>query len=94
MSDIVDTLRGLGRYQPSPFLKAADEIDRLRAEVQEQARINGMGAERELALQAKIARLREALREIAESDDVDNALDPHRNKRLARAALAEKEKKS
>lgn len=29
-----------------------------------------------------------ALREIAESDDIDNALDPGRNKRVARAALA------
>lgn len=32
-------------------------------------------------------RLREALVEIASSDDVDNALDPERNKRIARAAL-------
>ena len=30
----------------------------------------------------------EALEDIASSDDVDNALDPERNKRVARAALA------
>jgi hypothetical protein len=30
-----------------------------------------------------------ALREIAESDDIDNALDPTRNKRVARTALTE-----
>ncbi len=33
-------------------------------------------------------RLREALEKIASSDYIDNALDPERNKRLARAALA------
>lgn len=32
--------------------------------------------------------LMEALEDIASSDDVDNALDPERNKRVARAALA------
>lgn len=38
--------------------QAADEIESLRAEVEEQARLNGMGAERELALQAEVERLR------------------------------------
>ena len=37
--------------------KAADELTRLTAEVEEQARLNGMGAERELALLAKVERL-------------------------------------
>lgn len=41
--------------------KAHDEIERLRAEVEAQARLNGMGAERELALQAKVERLQAAL---------------------------------
>jgi hypothetical protein len=34
---------------------ASDEIERLRTELDEQARLNGMGAERELALRARIA---------------------------------------
>lgn len=34
-------------------------------------------------------RLRAILQEIADSDDIDNVLDPERNKRLARAALRE-----
>jgi|GEM_PF-3716058 hypothetical protein len=37
---------------------------------------------------ARIAELETALREIAESDDIDNALDPARNKRVAIQALA------
>jgi predicted RNase H-like nuclease (RuvC/YqgF family) len=37
--------------------EAADRIEQLEAEVQEQCRINGMGAERELALMAKVERL-------------------------------------
>ncbi|OUJ13844.1 hypothetical protein [Acetobacter okinawensis] len=39
------------------------------------------------ALEAEVVRLRGVLSEIAESDDTDNALDPERNKRLAREAL-------
>ena len=41
-----------------------------------------------LAAASPDERLREALREIAESDAVDNALDPHRNVRIAQSALA------
>lgn len=41
--------------------EAADEIERLQAEVEEQARLNGMGAERELAAEAEIKSLRAAL---------------------------------
>ena len=43
-------------------------------------------AERD-ALLAQVEKMRGVLTEIAESDDIDNALDPERNKRLARAAL-------
>ena len=39
------------------------------------------------ALEAEVMRLHGSLVEIAESDDTDNALDPERNKRVARAAL-------
>lgn len=42
------------------------------------------------ALEARLAEAMEALRDIAESDDIDNALDPARNKRVARR-LVEKE---
>jgi hypothetical protein len=37
--------------------KQADRIADLEAEVMEQARLNGMGAERELALMAEVERL-------------------------------------
>lgn len=72
------------------------EIERLRAEVEEQARLNGMRAERELALRAEIerlrsenARLREALEGVIRIADRDCP-----EFRAARAALAEKEEKS
>jgi hypothetical protein len=41
---------------------AADEIERLRAECEEQARLNGMGAERELALRSENERLQAVAR--------------------------------
>jgi len=44
--------------EPYTMLDALAEIERLRAECEEQARLNGMGAERELALRAEIERLR------------------------------------
>jgi hypothetical protein len=40
------------------------EVERLTKECEEQARLNGMGGERELALRAENERLREALREM------------------------------
>ncbi|RWX78249.1 hypothetical protein EPK99_06330 [Neorhizobium lilium] len=45
-------------------------------------------SEQVIVLQQDDRRLREALAEIANSDDVDNALDPERNKRLAKATLS------
>lgn len=41
--------------------------------------------------EARLAKAVEALREIGDSDDIDNALDPERNKRIARAVLSELE---
>jgi hypothetical protein len=41
--------------------EAHDEIKRLLAEVEEQARLNGMGVEREFAAEAEIKRLQKAL---------------------------------
>ncbi|QFT69681.1 hypothetical protein FIU93_23050 [Labrenzia sp. THAF35] len=41
-----------------------------------------------LVLVERIRELGSVLREIANSDDVDNALDPERNKRLAMAAIS------
>ena len=40
---------------------------------------------------ARIVELEVALRDIAESDDIDNALDPARNKRVAMQAFSRKE---
>jgi len=37
---------------------------------------------------AELARMRDELLDIANSDDIDNALDPERNKRVAKAALS------
>jgi len=42
-------------------VEAIDEIKRLRAEVEEQARLNGMGVERELAAETEIKRLQKVL---------------------------------
>lgn len=50
------------------------------------ARAEAAEAERDTLL-AQVEKMRGVLTEIAESDDIDNALDPERNKRLARAAL-------
>lgn len=44
------------------------------------------------ASEARVAELTAALTEIARSDDVENALDPEKNKNVARAALASGEK--
>jgi len=49
-------------------------------------RVEAAEAERDTLL-AQVEKMRGVLTEIAESDDIDNALDPERNKRLARAAL-------
>lgn len=46
-------------------LEAAAELRRLHEEMQEQCRINGMGAERELRLMAEKQELLEALKSIA-----------------------------
>ena len=64
MTDIVDELRARalqGRFN----LEAADEIERLRAELSEQCRLLGMSGEREAKHLAQIAALekeRDALR--------------------------------
>ena len=58
MTDLVPRLRYVD--QESEFnlcSMAADQIDQLESEVLEQCRINGMGAERELALLSKVERL-------------------------------------
>ena len=56
MTDIVDELRA--RALQGPFnLEAADEIERLRAELSEQCRLLGMSGEREAKHLAQIAAL-------------------------------------
>lgn len=43
------------------YQRLLNSIAKLEAEVNEQARLNGMGAERELALRAEVERLRRAI---------------------------------
>ena len=53
MTNLVDRLRESADQWLNEIdtrREAADEIERLRAEVEEQCRLNGMGAERELRL--------------------------------------------
>lgn len=64
----------------------AELVEALRAELAEQARLNGMGSEREARLLALNAELVEALRQIANV----NAMD-HEYQQWARAALAKAE---
>jgi hypothetical protein len=58
MIELIDRLRSVDRVFAT---EAADLIERLQAEVLEQCRINGMGAERELALMAKVEMLEKRL---------------------------------
>jgi hypothetical protein len=58
MTDLVQRLYDESRDNPDSLeWLAANRIEQLEAEVLEQCRINGMGAERELALMAKVERL-------------------------------------
>jgi hypothetical protein len=75
MSDIVERLRAWspliasGMEVPAASLtaeEAADEITRLCAEVEEQARLLGMSGEREAKLLARVEELEKALTEISE----------------------------
>ena len=85
MTDIVDELRARalqGRFN----LEAADEIERLRAELSEQCRLLGMSGEREAKHLAQIAALekeRDALRAKIETAENDAA----HQKALAASAL-------
>jgi hypothetical protein len=64
MTDLVQRLRiRAEQHCLTVFYEAADRIEQLSAEVGEQCRINGMGAERELALLAKVERLERELSE-------------------------------
>lgn len=66
MSDIVERLRTWRHdsWPADPSLEAAAEIERLRAEVHEQARLLGMSGEREARLLARVEVLEVALRRI------------------------------
>jgi len=73
---------------------AHDEIERLRAEVEAQARLNGMGAERELAAEAEIKRLRAALEGVMRwNNRLSFCLPPEALPALALARAALKEEK-
>ena len=60
------------------------KVEQLTKECEEQARLNGMGGERELTLRAKVERLRALLRPF-----VDMVAEPE-DFAVARAALADK----
>ena len=94
MSDIVKHLRSgetcAVHFDVCPMMNAesgclcamaADTIEAYRAEVD---RLTFALSDARM----EIATLKATLEEIANSDDIDNALDPERNKRVARAALA------
>jgi hypothetical protein len=53
------------------------DIKELVQECNEQARLNGMGAERELALRAEVMRLTEALKPFADYADPTNRVSGH-----------------
>ena len=80
MTDIVDELRARalqGRFN----LEAADEIERLRAELSEQCRLLGMSGEREAKHLAQIAALekeRDALRAKIEAMECMEKQEPSR----------------
>lgn len=93
----VDVLRDSENAGPTAAeMKMAREIGRLRAEVEEQARLLGMGSEREAKLLAEIERLRarvDALREplavYVHAHETGNSVPPH-IEAAARAALEAK----
>ena len=60
------------------------KLDSCQKECDEQARLNGMGGERELKLQSQLGRCRRALVEIASLGDGDEEL---AEQRIAREAL-------
>lgn len=95
-TEIFDPQKEINKIK-NVFSELYAEIEKLRAEVQEQARLNGMGAERKLALQAKVERLREALEDIASGRYSGVLLTSFPPKdpavERARAALAEQEPK-
>ena len=94
MSDIVERLRApsVGTTEWGHIAlhgEAAEEIERLRAEVLEQARLLGMGGEREAKLLARVEALREPLAVYVHAHQTGNSVPPH-IEAAARAALEAK----
>jgi archaellum component FlaC len=93
--DIVERLRdradAFDSEQGAPWKpldrEAADEIERLRAECEEQARLNGMGAERELGLRAEVEHLQHDIanyqRIVQTAEPGDNRIPKHELERIA-----------
>lgn len=54
MIDIDKLRQALGAVQPEKVKELLDRLEAAKSEAIEQARLNGMGAERELALMAKL----------------------------------------
>ena len=68
MTDLIDALlkgedlRYISFYDyPDILMQAKERIKELESECLEQARLNGMGAEREIALRAQLENLRKSL---------------------------------
>ena len=66
---------------PSSVVESAEDLDDVAVWA------GGDLCEQIVMLEALLAKAIEALTDIAASDDIDNALDPERNKRVARVAL-------
>ena len=54
MIDINELRQSLGAVQPEEVAELLDRLEASEADALEQARLNGMGAEREMALMAKL----------------------------------------
>ena len=94
--ELVRHLRAMARCEHEDMtvvVDAAAEIERLRAEVQEQARLLGMGGEREAQLLARVEVLERACRLIEGDPDphaVAECIGCYRHSRLAYHALESK----
>ena len=91
------TIKGLDVVADTDILELFDRLEAAEAECLEEARLNGMGSEREAALMARVERLERALIRIANWSEhnpqcaIDHGSNGVRNyyRNIARAALEE-----
>lgn len=73
MADIINMGEGIRWGSDTALMdEAADYIDQLQSEMDEQCRINGLGGERELALMAKVEKQRAVL--VQARAEIDEAI--------------------